>query len=276
VKRNTPTLINALYQQSQFWDGRTAFLEDQISDVLQSPLEMHSSWDDVIPKLNEIDEYRKLFKAAVDADNISGKDVQVVMAAYIRTLKGINSQFDQYMRGDGTALNSRQINGFNLFMGKGKCATCHFLPLFNGTVPPTYSETEAEVIGVPRQVAVSNAKADDDRGKGATQMHPLFDRMFKTPTLRNVAITSPYMHNGAYESLEQVIEFYDLGGGAGIGNLLVNQTLPEARLNLTKEEQADLIAFLTSLTDTAGITSRPSFLPQGVGDLKIRKVGGIY
>jgi cytochrome c peroxidase len=113
-------------------------------------------------------------------------------------------------------------------------------------------------------------------GKGATQMHPLFDRMFKTPTLRNVAITSPYMHNGAYESLEQVIEFYDLGGGAGIGNLLVNQTLPEARLNLTKEEQADLIAFLTSLTDTAGITSRPSFLPQGVGDLKIRKVGGIY
>ena len=121
-------------------------------------------------------------------------------------------------------------------MGKAKCATCHFFPLFNGSVPPLYNETESEVLGVPSQNTTQNATIDSDLGEFLITKAPLKKHAFKTPTVRNSAITFPYMHNGVYQTLEEVLDFYNRGGGSGIGITTENQTLPTDKLNLTKSE----------------------------------------
>jgi cytochrome c peroxidase len=200
----------------------------------------------------------------------------MAVASYLRSLTALNSDFDRFMRGEYDAMSPKQIEGFNIFMGKGKCATCHFMPLFNGTVPPMFSETESEVIGIPAKVAQSDAQPDDDYGKREVVTHALFDRMFKTPTLRNAALTAPYMHNGKYPTLEDVIDFYDRGGGAGIGLKLPNQTLPSEPLNLNDKEKQALISFIHALTDTSGTGSHPKKLPVLNGVKNKRRMGGEY
>ena len=276
VRRNAPTLINAAFQQNQFWDGRVVFLEDQVTDVIINPDEMHGNLDDAASVLSKNTEYRNLFKRAFGKDSITSVELRSALAAYVRSLVAMNAPFDQYMRGNRTAMTSDQISGFNLFMGKGKCATCHFLPLFNGSVPPMYSETEAEVIGVPDAVTIAHAEADDDHGKAEFIRHSLFDRMFKTPTVRNASLTAPYMHNGAYKTLEDVIDFYNRGGGSGVGLALENQTLSSDSLGLSSKEKLQLITFINSLTDTTGITTQPRILPRLEGERSPRKIGGVY
>ena len=135
-------------------------------------------------------------------------------------------------------------------MGKALWATCHFVPLTNGTVPPFFSEHEKEVIGVPETAA--NAKLDDDLGFywRHNQKLEVHRGMFKTPTVRNSELTAPYMHNGVYASLEEVMNFYNLGGGGGMGFDLPYQTLPFDNLQLTKGEEKALVAFMKTLTDT--------------------------
>ena len=124
-------------------------------------------------------------------------------------------------------------------MGKAKCATCHFVPLFNGSIPPSYLETESEIIGVPIRPDTANATLDTDMGKFHTFNRELHKNAFKTPTVRNASLTAPYMHNGAYKTLEEVIDFYNRGGGTGIGIELFNQTLPPDPLHLSKKEKED-------------------------------------
>jgi cytochrome c peroxidase len=153
------------------------------------------------------------------------------------------------MRDGGVPLDAPARRGFGVFMGKGRCGSCHFAPLFGGTVPPGFDETEAEVIGVPSRAMSHAATVDGDCGSGAVDRSPLHDRAFKTPSLRNVAATAPYMHNGVYRTLDEVVDFYDRGGGVGIGARVPNQTLSVRPLHLTRTEQTDLIAFLRSLTD---------------------------
>ena len=134
-------------------------------------------------------------------------------------------------------------------MGKAACATCHFPPAFNGTVPPKYMETEFENLGVPKNADFDHPILDDDPG----QFHPYMveekRNFFKTSTVRNVALTGPYMHNGVYESLEEVVQFYNVGGGQGMGLEVPYQTLPPDSLHLTDKEQKALVAFMQSLTD---------------------------
>jgi len=130
-------------------------------------------------------------------------------------------------------------------MGKAKCATCHFFPLFNGTVPPAYVETESEVLGTP---ATSEGKSvDPDVGKFALTQREPHRYAFKTPTVRHIALTAPYMHNGVFKTLEEVVDFYDQGGGNGLGFNLENQTLPFDKLNLTGPEKKALVAFMKVL-----------------------------
>jgi cytochrome c peroxidase len=163
-------------------------------------------------------------------------------------------------------------------MGKAKCGTCHFMPLFNGTVPPDFTETEFEVIGVPaHNLTFKKNSLDADLGRFAVHKMQLHKAAFKTPTLRNIALTAPYMHNGVFKTLEEVLEFYDLGGGVGIGLDIPNQTLPSDRLNLLESEEGEIIAFLKVLTDTAEISSKPEKLPllKSTKFLK-RKIGGEY
>ena len=163
----------------------------------------------------------------------------------------MNSKFDNYMRGDLTAMNEQEVLGFNLFMGKAKCGTCHFVPLFSGAVPPLFDKMESEVLGVPATTDTINAQIDADSGKYHLYKMPHQLHSFKTPGLRNVELTAPYMHNGVYKTLEEVIRFYDRGGGAGLRLEVQNQTLPPDKLLLTNEEQNALVSFLKALTDTA-------------------------
>ena len=163
----------------------------------------------------------------------------------------MNARFDQYMRGNSKALTTPEKNGFNLFMGKAKCGTCHFMPLFNGLVPPEFVETESEVLGVPKTKDSLHAELDSDLGKFNFTRSVVHKHAFKTPTLRNVELTAPYMHNGVFSTLEEVMDFYNKGGGKGLNIAPDNQTLPFDKLELSKKEISDVIAFMKALTDTS-------------------------
>jgi cytochrome c peroxidase len=251
--RNAPTLINAGYQMAQFYDSRVTYLEEQVKDVIGNPIEMHGSFDEAIQQINDSGAYYSLNQEAFGDSLITGRQLQMALATYIRTLDGLNSKFDQALRGQAI-LSEMEIEGFNLFMGKAKCATCHFFPLFNGTVPPEFIETESEVLGVPQKYVVKNAIIDPDSGK-----YPVFRAethlfAFKTPGVRNSALTAPYMHNGELETLEEVLDFYNRGGGAGIGIELPNQTLPPDSLELSQNEQQKIIMFLQTLNSESKFT----------------------
>lgn len=249
VKRNAPTLLYAGLQQQQFYDMRSVFLEDQVKNVVENKDEMHGSLDLAAQRLTNDLTYLRLFQHAFSskADTISEVQVQVAIASYIRSLSPFNSKFDQHLRGKEEIMDKEEIEGFNLFTGKAKCGTCHFMPLFNGTTPPMYETTESEVIGVPADKRFT--KLDDDRGRYDVYKIPKFLNAFKTPTLRNVQLTAPYMHNGVFTTLEEVIDFYDTGGALGRNISLENQTLPADPLHLTKEEKRKLVLFLNTLTD---------------------------
>jgi cytochrome c peroxidase len=277
ARRNAPTLINAALQRELFYDRHVSYLEDQAKDVLTNTREMHGSLADAVTALSGSAEYRKRFAAAFGEGErgITERNLRVALASYIRSLRSADSPFDRYVRGESAEFPADARRGFTIFMGKGKCGTCHFMPLFNGTVPPMFEVSESEIIGVPERFDTSGAKLDPDEGRfGATGI--AIDRFaFRTPTLRNVALTAPYMHNGALATLEDVVEFYDRGGGAGLGIEMPRQTLSSEPLHLTPEEKADLISFLKSLTDTSGTTTRPARLPE-IGAYAARRVGGEY
>ena len=245
--RNTPTLLNAALQNNLFWDSRVTYLEDQAKAVINNKNEMHGSFSTALKKLNSHKIYLKKFKETFpNANTITEQNLLMSLASYIRTLSPMNSKFDQYLR-NKAVLSSKEKNGFNVFMGKGKCATCHFFPLFNGSVPPLYNKTESEVLGVPSYLTSKNI--DGDLGEYLINRAPLKKFAFKTPTVRNSTLTFPYMHHGGLRNLEDVIDFYNKGGGKGMGMAISHQTLPSDPLKLTTKEKSDLIAFLTTLTD---------------------------
>ncbi|MDT0685970.1 cytochrome-c peroxidase [Autumnicola psychrophila] len=248
LQRNTPTLINVAFQQSFFWDGRSENLMDQISAVFTNDKEFNTGVHQFSEDILEDPAYKEMIREAFG--QISGRNTDVIKAlsAYIASLNGFDSKFDRNIRGEENSFTAEEKHGFNLFMGKALCATCHFIPLTNGTVPPFFNETEKEVIGVPE--TAQNLNLDDDFGFYWMYGVEIHKGMFKTPTVRNSAVTAPYMHNGVYKTLEEVVDFYNLGGGAGLGFDLTHQTLPFDELNLSEEEKNALVAYLKTLTDT--------------------------
>ncbi|PSL30426.1 cytochrome-c peroxidase [Dyadobacter jiangsuensis] len=250
VRRNAPSLLYSTFQHAQFWDGRAKTLEEQIRTVIHDSLEMNGRPAETIIKLAKERPYRRLIrKVSRKRRTLNDTIIYKAIAAYVRTLQPFNSDFDRYIAGDKAALTDHQVNGFNLFMGKAQCGTCHFAPLFNGLIPPTYTLTEFEILGTTASDDFLHPKADPDQGRFETRPTPYYRGAFKTPTVRNAAVTAPYMHNGSFGSLEKVMEFYDKGGGAGLGLDIPDQTLPGEPLNLSDEEKSDIIAFLHSLTD---------------------------
>jgi len=248
IARNTPTLINAALQPAQFYDQRAPSLEEQASDVLHNHDEMHGDMQIAAGKLWNNGRYRQLFEQAYPKKERTAVDTLEVtnaLASYVRSLTALNSRFDDYMRGRAEALSADELRGFNLFMGKAKCSTCHYLPLFNGALPPRYMQMESEVIGVPEYK--DSRQIDPDPGMHGIQALDFNLHAFKITTVRNAARTAPYMHNGIFETLEEVIDFYDKGGGTGNGIAVPNQTLPPDPLLLTKNEKTQLIAFIKSL-----------------------------
>jgi cytochrome c peroxidase len=244
VKRNTPTLSNIAFQRAYFYDSRVSYLEDQAIDVIANITEMHGSMEKAISILKNKPNYVAQFKKAFPKKEIDAFGIKNALASYIRSLSDYDSKFDDYMRGEEN-FNEDEKAGFNLFAGKAKCATCHFIPLTNGTVPPNFDKSESEVLGVPDK----NNKLDVDLGKFEMTKSTIHRNSFKTPTIRNIALTAPYMHNGVFKTLDEVIDFYNKGGGFGLGFKLENQTLPEDKLNLTPLEKKQLIDFMRTLTD---------------------------
>lgn len=263
VTRNTPTLINAALQPRQFADERAASLEDQALVVLRSPAEMASSDTGAAAAIGSDERYRREFALAFDAGAagaagaITPVRLRLALAAYVRSLVALDSRFDRAVRGDTSALAPIERRGFTLFMGKGGCGTCHFAPLFSGDTPPLYLSSDVEVIGTPASPARAG-ELDPDSGRAAIDHLPAHVRAFKTPTLRNVVLTAPYMHHGRFATLDEVVRFYDGGGGAGAGATIANQTLAPDPLHLTAGERAAIVAFLGALTDTSIAPARPS------------------
>lgn len=248
VFRNTPTVLYASLQPLQFADGRISFLDDQAKAVIENHSEMKGNLRLASHLLSKDTAYRQLAGKAFHKNTLNEEDIAQALASFIEAKTPFRSPFDRYLRGEKDALSSSAIQGFNLFMGKAKCGTCHFMPLFNGVVPPHFSKMESEVLGTPIK-NTAPFTIDPDEGRFRFTAAPIHRFAFKTPTLRNIAVTAPYMHNGLYKTLEEIIDFYDKGGGAGLGIALPNQTLPAEKLALTKEEKQALINFMQSLTD---------------------------
>ncbi|MEM6262369.1 MAG: cytochrome c peroxidase [Bacteroidota bacterium] len=287
VSRNSPSLVNVAFADRFFHDLRSRELESQVEHVVFNQKEFNTTFIKIANRLRESPEYVEMFNKAFPGvkkygDPVGKHGINSALASYVSSLNALNSPVDQYLRGEKEELDESIKRGFNLFMGKAACATCHFAPVFNGTVPPKFHESEGEVLGVPTAPDTANATLDDDPGRQKSGFirdnHPIYLNAFKTPTVRNIEMTGPYMHNGVYTSLEQVMDFYNRGGGYGIGIELENQTLPPDPLGLTQQEITDVINFMEALTDTVGLVGAPGRLPSfPEGSIyHKRPVGGTY
>lgn len=258
TQRNAPTLINSALSTKYFYDMSTSYLEEQIEHVVNNSIEFNTDYMEISSRLSQNQDINELMKKIYPKSSnntISSGLISSALAMYIRSLISFESPVDSLLRGDSikkySILNGKHLkkvkDGFNIFMGKAQCGTCHFPPTFSGLVPPLYNDNDSEIIGVPSH---STSKIlDPDIGRAGVYKYSsiIYNHAFKTPGIRNIAKTSPYMHNGVYKSLQQVIDFYNNGGGIGLGIKLSNQTLPANALNLHKKEKENLIHFMNAL-----------------------------
>lgn len=257
LTRGAPSLWNTVYNHRQFWDGRAAHLEEQARMVITTPEEINADPDELVRELKAIPEYRALFDKAFggkDGESITFKNITYAIGAFQRTLVSFNARFDRYAAGDGSALSPQEKRGLKLFLSpKTRCNECHGIPVF--------ADRNFKVIGVPQPkdgpADVAKPEAEPGRGGGP-------NGAFKIPTLRNIALTAPYMHNGVFETLEEVLNFYSGGGGRGLGLDIPLQDDKIRKFTLTPQEKADLIAFLLALTDESARPEIPARVPSGL------------
>ncbi len=240
--RNSGTILDAAYMQYQFWDGRAGSLEEQAVGPISNPIEMGETLEHVVGKLNAIPAYRSEFLAVFGTDATEAV-IGKAIAAFERTVVTGPSPYDRYLAGDKTALSAAQQRGFEVFSGKGRCMLCHAGPML--------SDQAFHNLGV------GMARPNPDIGREAVTKNARDRGKFKTPTLRNVALTWPYLHDGSAQSLDDVIKLYDRGGepNANLDPLM-------RPLGLTDAEQQDLKAFLEALTGTLPVIAKPA-LPSG-------------
>jgi cytochrome c peroxidase len=226
--RNTPTLVNRGDGLSQFWDGRAASLEKQALEPLANPKEQNTSVDAVLFWLRGNVAYRSEFPKVFNRE-VCAEDLASALASFVRTIRSADSRFDLYRRGEGD-FSKEEKEGFLIFRGKGGCFFCHAGKNFTDERFHNTGVAWREVRLVDQGRFAVTAK-DDDRGA------------FKTPTLREVARTAPYMHDGSLATLEEVVEYYDRGGNA---NPHLDSQI--VRLSLSAEEKRTLVAFLKTLS----------------------------
>ena len=253
VLRNSPSLYNAVFAKRFFYDMRAFYLEQQAEHVIYNDQEFNTSYESIIKKLKTKPEYKKVFRKTFKNGNIDKQNFSKALSSYVASLYSFDSDFDRFMRNE-KEISDDAKKGFNLFMGKANCATCHFAPHFSGLVPPFFNENESEVLGVTKKpIKLSPLEIDSDQGRIKSNVKKenswIYENSFKTMTVRNIALTKPYFHNGAFNTLEEVLDFYNEGGAEGLGLKINNQTLPADKLNLTESEIKQIIAFLNSLTD---------------------------
>ena len=263
VLRNAPTLINVVFSDRYFYDLRAYDLEEQAEHVVADHLEFNTNYDAIIQSIKKDSGYTNAYEKAYNKplNVINRSDMASALSSYVLSLRSFNSTFDLYVRGKTTKLSKNVKRGFNLFTGKANCATCHFSPTFSGLVPPLFQENETEVLGVLESPDILRVDKDQGRIENGISLDEfdIYTNSFKTVTVRNVALTAPYFHNGSYNTLKQVLDFYNDGGGAGKGLSyeVPNQTLPPDALNLSKKDINDLIAFMESLSDNPFTSETP-------------------
>jgi len=244
--RSAPTTLNRAYSLAQFWDGRASSLEDQAKGPMANPIEMGHSHAGVVNKLNMIVGYRTRFEKVFGEPEVTIDAVAQAIATFERTLLSGNSPYDRYKAGQKAALTPAQIRGLDVFVNKAKCDQCH-----EGI---NFTSNSYHNLGVG--MAADNAKANPDPGRFEVTKDPKDFGAFKTPTLRDVARTAPYMHDGSLKTLEEVVEFYDKGGTP-------NKNLDEKvkPLKLTEQDKKDLVSFLKALNGEGwqSVTAPKSF-----------------
>ena len=236
--RATPTIINTAYQPTQFWDGRAKTLEEQALGPIVAAGEMNQSLDELVEELKAITGYVDMFEAAYPGEGITSNTIAKSIAAFERTIVATESDFDRWLKGDKNAMSEEAVRGFAVFEGRGNCSGCH--------AGHNFTDNKFHNIGLEGVENLGRYEID----KKANQK-----KAFKTPTLRDIARTAPYMHNGAYATLEEVVEHYDVGGfdnGAEISEDL------KPSLELSDREKKDLVAFMKALTGDATDISVPA------------------
>ncbi|GAA4232680.1 cytochrome c peroxidase [Postechiella marina] len=255
--RNSMTILNSAFAHSLFWDGRASSLEDQARFPIGDPLEMNEKLNIAVDKIANIKGYKPLFKAAFGNDSVSLKRIQFAIATFERTVNSYKTKFDKFVEGDSTKLNNQEVLGLHLFRTKARCINCHNTPYFSDNQfhndGQTLFGTKDEDFGL-----YNVTKKMADIGK------------IRTPTLREVARTGPWMHHGNFPSLLDVVQFYNLGNpapiqkkylGKGRDSLIPNTSPILKKLNLNKPEIEALIAFMETLSSSKGRTLIPK-LPQ--------------
>ena len=226
--RSAPTVINTAFNYFQFWDGRSPSLEDQAKGPIENPVEMATTHEAVVEKLSKVEGYKKHFQAAFGTDEVDIDRIAKAIASYERTVLSGNSAWDRFIDGDKSAMSDSAQRGLELFEGKALCTRCHVgFNLTDGLFHNLGVGMDADEPDLGRYVVT---KEESDKGA------------FKTPTLRDITRTAPYMHDGSVATLEEVIDLYVRGGEA-------NQWLDVkmAKLDLTDRDRADLLAFMKSL-----------------------------
>jgi cytochrome c peroxidase len=223
--RNSPTLINVAFNKFFFHDGRVETLEDQALFPMMSAFEMNQNLDFVEEEIRSVPEYLQRFKVVFGTDDTSRERIAMAIAAFERTLVSLNSPLDKYLHGNMEALSPEALKGYEIFIGKGKCIDCHYgvnliddkFHVLNVPEHPDF-QSDPRVAATRRFVAKVYHYEDyrnlqEDPGRYLITKDKKDWRAFKTPTLRDVSKTGPYMHNGVFETLDEVIDFFDRGGG---------------------------------------------------------------
>jgi cytochrome c peroxidase len=227
--RRSPRLINRGYGKLFFWDGRAASLEDQVLQPIENPIEMAMTLEEVEARLRSDAGYAAGFRDAFGRPPDTGA-LQQALASYVRTIVSGNSTYDRYVAGESEALSAAQRRGLEIFRGKGNCAVCH--------LGPNLTDDDFHNTGVGWKEGAAK-----DQGRAKITADPADIGAFKTPTLREVASTGPYMHDGSLATLADVVEFYDKGGEPN-----PHLSLEMQRLDLTAAEKTDLVEFLKALS----------------------------
>ncbi len=247
--RNSMPIFNVAWSSNQklFWDGRAHSLEDQALDPVENPIEMNNTWSNAVASLQTTSFYPELFKNAFGTATITKELVVKAIAQFERTLISGDAPFDRYLMGDSNAVSQSVINGFNVFMDpeRGDCFHCH-----GSDTNPLWTDNIFHNNGLDETFT--------DKGLGDITGDPLDFGKFKSPSLRNLAYTAPYMHDGRFETLDEVINHYSEG-------LVYSETIDplmkfvaQGGSHLTPEEKTDLKAFLLSLSEDA-FTTNPNF-----------------
>jgi len=227
--RQAPTVYNTAFNPFQFWDGRATSLEEQAIGPIHNPIEMAETHETIVPKIAKIPGYQKQFKA-VFGNSVSLQSIADAIAAFERTIVSSNSAFDKYVMGGSNAMDESAIRGMQLFKGKARCILCH-----NG---PNFTDNRFHNLGVPQEGLLK-----EDLGRYNVTRRDGDKGAVKTPTLRSVTETAPYMHDGVFKTLEEVIEFKDKGGQPNphLSSLM-------KPLGLAPDEKTDLVVFMKALT----------------------------